>query len=442
MQYCGMGRRALLRGGTGLLASAAASRQAAAQAGFDWMRCKGQKLEVAFQRSAFCDVLERNHKEFTGLTGITVGSEQVPEQQYRQKLVIQFSSGNPGVDVCYLALTSQKRLFGKGKWLEDLRPYIADAKLTNPDFDFADFSKPSIEYATQSDGRLDTIPITFAYNVLMWNKALFAAKGVDYPRSFPEILDAARLLHDPKNGVSGFIGRGIKNANVPVWTTFLLGFGVDAVTADGKLNTDTPEAIEAARMYQRLNRDSGAPGVSGFNWNECQATFMLGGAAMFLDTTTVAQPVGDPTRSRVADVVGYGVMPPGPKKQVAPLFGDGLGISAKSPHKEAAWLYIQWATGKLNQERQLLGGYGAAVRNSAFTAASASPDLKAPKPWLDAVRESSPIAHQCLPAIVAVGEFRDVFGIALTNMIGGADPAEELRRATREFRPVLARTEA
>jgi multiple sugar transport system substrate-binding protein len=34
-----------------------------------------------------------------------------------------------------------------------------------------------------------------------------------------------------------------------------------------------------------------------------------------------------------------------------------------------------------------------------------------------------------------------VFGIALTNMIEGADPAAELKRATAEFRPVLEKSE-
>ena len=36
-----------------------------------------------------------------------------------------------------LALHVQKRLFGKDKWLADLRPLLADPTMTAPDFDFA-----------------------------------------------------------------------------------------------------------------------------------------------------------------------------------------------------------------------------------------------------------------------------------------------------------------
>ena len=39
-----------------------------------------------------------------------------------------------------------------------------------------------------------------------------------------------------------------------------------------------------------------------------------------------------------------------------------------------------------------------------------------------------------------VTEFRDEIGIALTNMIQGADVATELKKATDRFTPVLAKS--
>ena len=53
-----------------------------------------------------------------------------------------------------------------------------------------------------------------------------------------------------------------------------------------------------------------------------------------------------------------------------------------------------------------------------------------------------PIARPGLPVILPVTEFRDTLGVALTNMIGGADPAAELKKATDLFRPVLEKSEA
>ena len=39
------------------------------------------------------------------------------------------------------------------------RPYIANSGITNPDFDFADFSAAGIKVATGEDGKVNVLPI-------------------------------------------------------------------------------------------------------------------------------------------------------------------------------------------------------------------------------------------------------------------------------------------
>jgi multiple sugar transport system substrate-binding protein len=438
-------RRRLLQAGAGAAAlgalPGAAIRSAHAQGAFDWKKFKGQKIEVLLVKSPRGDLLSKYHKEFEELTGIEVGSEMVPEQQQRQKAVIEFNSGNPSFDVIALSYHVQKRQFAKNNWLTDLRPYINDKSMANPDLDFADFAKGGLNYAMEPDGRVMSLPMNLDPWIIYWNKELFAAKGVSYPRNFPEIVEAAAKLNDPVKGVAGFVARGLKNANVPVWSSFLLGYGGTFMDAKGKLVTDSPEAVEAAKMYQTLLAKYGPQGVAGFNWNESQSLFLQGKAAMWLDGVGFAQPLEDPTKSRIVGKVGYGVMPPGPKAQASALFGDGEGISTYSKKKEPSWYYLQWASNKANQTRMLQAAAGAPVRNSAYAAAQKSSDFKAPKEWVECMLKSAAIAQPGLPVIAPVTEFRDVFGIALTNMINGADPATELKKATAEFQPVLDKSE-
>ena len=194
-------------------------------------------------------------------------------------------------------------------------------------------------------------------------------------------------------------------------------------------------------MYQTLLGKYGPQGVAGFNWNESQSLFLQGKAAMWLDGIGFAQPLEDPNKSRIVGKVGYGVMPAGPKAQVSALFADGEGISTYSKKKGPAWYYIQWASNKGNQTRMLQAAAGAPVRTSAYTATQQSSDFKAPKEWVECMLKSASIAQPGLPIISPVTEFRDVFGVALTNMINGADPAAELKRATAEFQPVLDKSE-
>ena len=411
-----------------------------AQAGFDWRRYAGQSIEVHLVRSPRGELLQKGQKEFEDMTGIKVGSEQVPEQQSRQKAVIEFNSGRTSFDVIHLSYHVQKRQFAKGRWLEDLRPQFQSA--SPPDFDLADFSEGGMSYATQSDGRIDSLPLNLDPWVLYWNKDLFAAKGIEYPKSYPEILAAAKALHDPAKGIVGFVGRGLKNANVPLWTGFFLGWGGEFFDAAGKLATETPAAIESATMYRDLLKNTGPAGVAGYNWNEAQSLFLQGKAAMWIDGSGFAPPLEDPTKSKIVGKVGYGVMPMGPKSQVSATFGDGIAVSASSSKKGPAWYYTMWATGKAMQARMLATGAGAPVRQSAYVNREAIAALKVPGEWLDAVSASLRIARPGLPIIEPVTEFRDVFGIALSNMLAGADVAAELKKATAEFAPVLAKSGA
>jgi multiple sugar transport system substrate-binding protein len=437
-------RRGAFQGAAALLAAPALVERANAQSAFDWKMAKGEKLEVSLTANPRSVILISNQKEFEELTGIKVGAEQIPEQQHRQKFAIEFSTGKPSFDVVGISLHVNKRQVGRAKWCTDLRPLLTDASVTAPDFDFADFSPGAVAFSTQPDGRMDTLPEFADPWIMYYNKDLLAAKNIAVPRTFDELYTAAKALNDPSKQVYGFVGRGLRNANVVLWTSFLLGTKqMDTVDANMKLITDTPDAIWAAEMYAKLMRECAPPGSIGFNWNECQTSFMQGRAAFWIDGPGFAAPLEDPKRSRVAGKTGYAVAPAGPANHHGALFGNGFGISeASSPaRKKAAWLYLQWASGKTNQVRYLAGGAGAPARQSAFRNEEAIKSGVFPPQYVQTLGEALKIARPGLPEIVPVTEFRDTIGAGLTNLIGGADAATELRKATEAFRPVLEQSE-
>jgi multiple sugar transport system substrate-binding protein len=440
----GLTRRAALGAGAGLLAAPAIMKVATAQTSgaFNWKRFAGQSIEVSLTLGPRANNLRAHEKEFTELTGIKVGSEVVPEQQHRQQQVIQFNSGNPQFDVTTVSWHVQKRLFGRSKWLVDMKPLLADTQLTAPDYDWPDFTPGGIRWATQADGRMDTLPNNIDPWMIYYNKELFAAKGLAFPRTFEEIVMAAEKLTDKSAGIYGWVSRGLKNANVPVWTSFMLGHDVDPVDPKTvKLQTTTEGAIAAAELYKKLNRDYAPPGTVGFNWNEAQTSFSQGKIAMWIDGIGFAPPLEDPTKSRIVGKVGYAVMPQGPKARHSATFGDGIGVAAGSKKKEAAYLYCQWATSKLMCNRLLQSGGGSPCRASPYKSPEVIAGLKLPREWLSCLEASSEIGRPGLPEIVPVTEFRDVFGVGLTNTIGGADARAEMQKATDAFTPVLAKSE-
>jgi multiple sugar transport system substrate-binding protein len=431
-------RRSLLTSTAALLAAPALIRHAGAQSSFDWKRFSGKTITVSLTKNPRADNLQAHQKEFEALTGIKVLSEQMPEQQQRPKMVMELASGRPSFDVTHYSLHVSKRVIGSGQWLVDMRPYLADNTLTAPDYDWADMSPGALRAATQPDGRIDSLPLETDIWLLYYNRQLLGDRGLTLPKTFDEMLATARKATDASKGIYGFVARGVKNANVPVWTSILLGQDQETVSPDGKtLLTDTPGAIWAGQMYKDLQREAAPPGVVGFNWNECQTSFMQGKVAMWMDGVGFAPPLLDPKVSKIVDHVGFGLMPAGPKGHFCPVFTDGLGIPVKSQAKEAAYLYCQWATTKQMLINLVNMGGGASPRLSTYQDPALVANSPFGKEWLATLMESMKIARPGLPEIIPVTEFRDVIGIALANMIGGADPATELKKATETFKPVL-----
>ena len=163
-------RRHLLAASAGLLAAPALVGSVGAQSAFDWKQAKGAKIEVNLQKSPRSDQLQAHQKEFEELTGIKVGSEQIPEQQQRPKVAMEMATGRPSFDVVNVAMHVQKRLIERARWMEDLRPYLNNPSLTAADFDLGDFLPAGMKVATGPDGKINVLAINQDLFVLMYNK--------------------------------------------------------------------------------------------------------------------------------------------------------------------------------------------------------------------------------------------------------------------------------
>src|SRR5258708_8511303 len=139
-------RRAVLAG-TAAAGALSLTGMPARAAETQWKKYAGTKLEVVLAKGPRGDNFQKNIKEFTDLTGIQVESEQIPEQQQRQKAVIELASGKPSFDVIHVSYHVQKRQFEKAGWLADITPFMKDPNLTAPDLGADDFASGGLQLA-------------------------------------------------------------------------------------------------------------------------------------------------------------------------------------------------------------------------------------------------------------------------------------------------------
>jgi multiple sugar transport system substrate-binding protein len=431
-------RRTMLTGTAAVGASALMGAQPAFSQ-VNWKKYAGQSIEVILAKGPRGDLVQKYADEFTQLTGIKVGSEQIPEQQQRQKCVIELASGKPSFDVVHLSYHVQKRQFEKAGWLSDISGFMKDPSLTEPTLTESEFSNAGLVYAKNDKGQMLSLPWSVDYFILYYNKDIFAKKGLSVPKTFDEMVATAAKIDDEKEGIYGYVGRGLKNANMTLWTNYFLNYGGEFLDKNGNILTDGPEAIEATKMYQKTLQKY--PGVAGFNWMESLAAFAQGRAAMWIDGVGWAPGVEDPNKSRIAGKVGYAMVPAGPKGQYSATYGDGIGIAKASPKQEASYLFCQWVVSKQNSARLLQAGGGVPFRTSVLNDPEVQKGVTLPKEWLQSVIDAAKISKLGLPVIIPVAEFRDLVGAAVTATLTGGDPATELKKAHEQFRPILEKSE-
>jgi multiple sugar transport system substrate-binding protein len=405
---------------------------------FDWMQQKGKQIVVTAPLQSYYSILQKQIPDFVKLTGIEVEYQVVPEQQLRQKLPIEMNGKSSAIDVYVTSMQVEKLLFSAAGWYEPLNRFLDDPSLTPPDYNWKDFGPTGTYWALASDGAVVAVPMGVGLWAYMYRSDLYAEKGLKPATTVDEMIAAVKALHKPST-MYGFVGRGLKNANVPLWGCLMSALGGSYLDpSKSKLLVTLPEAVEAAKVYADLMRGYSPPGSIGFNWMECQGAFVQGIASCWLDGLNFALPFEDPTKSKVKGKVGYAPHPGSARRK--PFGGtsmDAMALNRFGKNKEASWLFAAWVSSRPVMFNLMTQGAMIGTRNSIYQDPEFVKANSLSKGWIDAVAESlgNPIPQ--LPELRDVNQFRDIYGVALSNIAGGADAKAELEKATREFEPIF-----
>ncbi|SIQ75961.1 carbohydrate ABC transporter substrate-binding protein, CUT1 family [Micromonospora avicenniae] len=291
------------------------------------------------------DLAKVTADNFTKETGIEVRFTILPENELRDKVTQDVATQGGQYDVATIG-AYEAPIWSKNGWLHELSSY-ADA---DAGYDRADLLQPMVTSLSGEDGKLYAAPFYGESSFLMYNKELFAAKGLTMPErpTWQQVAQFAAQLDDEKAGVSGICLRGL-----PGWgelfaplTTVVNTFGGTWFEKDWTPKVNAPEFLEATKFYVDLVREHGEPGAPQAGFTECLNTFGQGKAAMWYDATSAAGTLEDASASTVAGKVGYAYAPVNKTKSSGWLWAWALAMPKTTKHADAAWKFISWATGK------------------------------------------------------------------------------------------------
>ncbi len=206
---------------------------------------------------------------------IAVEPVRIPYLQNLQQF-INSSQGGEAPDLVRLSDTELGRIGHISveglPLLEDLRPHLTPEQRSR--------FEPRALNAMRYGEALFAIPVSRGTLALIYNKALFDAAGVDYPRddwTTDELIAAAKAL----------TGGDTLGFAVPLkWSywfiPFLTGFGADLFDADDNPTLDSPGSAKALDWFLDLERAHGVASA-GTGIEAMSTRFQLGRAAMVLD---------------------------------------------------------------------------------------------------------------------------------------------------------------
>lgn len=267
--------------------------------------------------------------------GTTLEWVVLDENQLRQEVTTDIATGSGRFDIVTLG-TYESTIWAERDWLLPL-----------DGLDSADVI-PNLREVLTHDGRLIAAPFYGESSFTMYRTDLFAAAGLTMPAqpTWDFITDAAARLNGQGEGTHGIClrGRAGWGENVAAVTAMANSYGGRWFDEQWQPQLTSPQWKAAVGDYLELSR-SAPPTVAANGFSENLDLFRDGDCAIWVDATSAASFVTDPTRSAVAGSVGFAPAPgTGLDRGSNWLWSWALAIPRSSEKQEAARAFLAWAT--------------------------------------------------------------------------------------------------
>ncbi len=264
------------------------------------------------------------------------------ENVLRQRVTTDIATGGGQFDIITIG-AYEAPIWGAQDWL------VAVDDLGD-DYDYDDIFE-NVRNGLSADGTLYAVPFYAESSFLFYRTDLFEEAGITMPDqpTYDQIAEWAEKLHDPDNQVYGMCLRGKPGwgENMAFVGTLVNTFGGEWFNMEWEPQLDSPEWQEAVTFYVDLLNNYGPPGASSNGHNENRALFASGNCAMWVDATSAAGYIFNPSESKVADVTGFAPAPIQETPNGAGWFWAwALGIPASSDNADEAKEFLKWATSK------------------------------------------------------------------------------------------------
>jgi multiple sugar transport system substrate-binding protein len=330
-------------------------------ADFDWMAHKGKTLRLLLNKHPYADAMIADLAHFKTMTGIDVQYDIFPEDVYFDKVTAALASHSDRYDVLMTG-AYQTWQYGPAKWLVDMKPYINDPSKTSPAYDFNGiianlrnsdaWSGVPGEKLGSANAKQWAVPLGFELYNISYNKRIFDKLKIEPPKSLPDMIEIGSKITKDAGGAYGVAVRGSRSwATIhPGYLSAYTNYGAKDFTVSGTKLTSAVNSAESKEMntlWVEMIQKAGPRNWATYTWYECAQDLGAGRCGMIYDANIIGFFENAPGNKESGNI-GYAAFTPNPKMDhsTSNVWIWSLGISSFSPNRDAAWYFVQWASGK------------------------------------------------------------------------------------------------
>lgn len=349
-----------------------------------------------------------------------------------ERLLREVSLGETSLDVTYL-------LNGRAvpRVLALFEP-LNDFMRTAPIEDMADIA-PGLVAPLRAGDVLHALPMRHATNALIYNEAIFEERGVAVPRSFEEMLEAARRLTFTRADGTPVVGLAFTPVFASNFLSLARAMNGDYMTLDRRIVAAEPPMVRTLEALAALFTAGALPrNIATLNNEEVTTWMQQGRAAMTINPFGRLVSYNDPAASRYPGKL---------KPMLVPMAADlagrvayaptvefwGFAIPKNSTRKALAWELVRALSSKAGTLAQALNGNGP-VRVSTYAEAR----IRAGLPFAAMEAQAVGASRIHLPAFDEQARAHDIFvEESVAAMLGRKPAAQAMADATRRVQPLL-----
>lgn len=382
----------------------------------------GVKLRVAMVAEPKPEMLKSLIGEFQDLTGIEVSFDDLAYPTLQEKQLTALTQGGEAYDVVHVDSVWMGQYAGNG-WIGSIEDLIAasDPKV----LDISDFLPKLMDEICTWEGVRYGLPFDTSVMMFYYRPDLLQKYNLGVPKTWDDVLAAATKITQAEkaNDVYGLTLMAKRGVQLSCTYANLLGSYGGSFYDENYVSTmNKPEAVTALDMLVKLVGVSNA-GSLAQDYDEGDAFFSSGKAAMFLQWNDSIPAYGDANKSKIVGKWEVAVMPgtaqaDGTMLHKPMIGGWNTGILADTKQRDAAWEFLLWATSKQMETRL------AAAQPPARASILNDPKVVAAYPQYPQMLESFNLAWG-RPRISVWPQLTDNIEAALSQAVSGEKSAQD-----------------